>query len=87
MNSTPVEILAFWTIHSIHFSISSKDLKCFVTNYSEWLETNDNEMALCPMNVAGEVRLPNSCSVYIFSRVLVHVDEHCHGAKLVCHDV
>ena len=35
----------------------------------------------------GKVRLPSACPVYIFLRVLLHVDEHRHGAKLVCHDV
>ena len=58
-----------------------------MTNHSECLETNDNQMALCPVNMAGSIRLPHSCSVYIFLRILLHEDVHCHGAKLVCHDV
>ena len=37
-----------------------------MTNHSEWLDTNDNQIALCPVNMAGKVRLPNSCSAYIF---------------------
>ena len=56
-------------------------------NHSDWLETNDNQMKpikLCPVNMAGKVRLPNSCPVYIFLRVLLHVDKHCDAAKLVC---
>ena len=45
-------------------------------------------MALCPVNMVSEVRLPNSCPIYIFFlRILLYVNEHCHGAKLVCHDV
>ena len=55
-----------------------------MTNHSEWLETDDNQMALCPGNMAGEVRLLNSCPVYgihIFLRVLPHVNEHYHGEK------
>ena len=37
--------------------------------------------------MADEVRLPNLCPVYIFLRVWLHVDEHYHGAKLICHYV
>ena len=58
-----------------------------MTNHSEWLETNDNKIALCTVNIASEVRLPNSCPVYIFLWVLLHLNEHFHGAKLVFHDV
>ena len=36
-----------------------------MTNHSEWFQTNNNHKALCPVNIAGEVRLPNSCPVYI----------------------
>ena len=36
---------------SIHFSIFS--------NHSEWFETNDNQMALCAVDMLSEVRLPN----------------------------
>ena len=57
-----------------------------MTNYSEWLETNDNQMALCPVNIGRKVRLSNSCPVYIFFWVLLHLDEHFHGAKLINHD-
>ena len=32
-----------------------------MTNHSEWLGTNDNQMALCPGNMVCEARLPNSC--------------------------
>ena len=37
-----------------------------MTNHCKCLETNDKQMELCPVNVAGEVRLPNPCPVYIF---------------------
>ena len=37
-----------------------------MTNNSEWLGTNDNQMALCPVNMADGIRFPNSCHVYIF---------------------
>ena len=44
-------------------------------------------MALCPVNMAGEVRFSNSCRVYIFLRVLLHVDKHCHGARLFFYEL
>ena len=55
-----------------------------MTNHSEWLETNNNQMTLYPVNMAGEVKTYQFISCI---RVLLHVDENCHGAKLVCHDV
>ena len=58
-----------------------------MTNDSEWLETSDNQIVLCLVNMAGEVKLPKSCSVYIFVRFLLHVDKHCHGEKLVSRDI
>ena len=75
---------------SIHWSIFrylQKTWNAVMTNYSEWHETNNNQMALCPLNMVGELRYPNPCPVYIFLRVPLHVYEHCHGANLVCHDV
>ena len=42
---------------------------------------------LYPVNMVGAIRLPNSCPMYIFLRVLLYVDEHCHESKLVCHGV
>ena len=45
-------------------------------------------MMVGPVNMAGEVRLPNLCILYIyFLRVPLHKDEHYHGAKLIYHDV
>ena len=58
-----------------------------MTNRFGWIETNDNRAALCPVNIAGKIRLPNSCFVCIFLWVLLHVNEHWHGKNLVCHDV
>ena len=37
--------------------------------------------------MGGKVRLPDSCPVYIFLRILLRMDENFHEAKLVCHDV
>ena len=75
------------SIHRSIFRYLQKTWNAVMTNHCEWLEKNDNQMALCSVNMAGEVRLPNSCRVYIFyTGFLLHVDENCHGAKLICHD-
>ena len=42
-------------------------------------------MALCSENMAAEVRLPNSCPVYIL--FTGSSNEHCHGATLLCYNV
>ena len=74
MDSTLVEILAFRgdPFDDPFFDIF-KTWNAVMTNHSEWLETNGNQMALiCPVNMAGEVRLPNLCPVYIFLQVLLY---------------
>ena len=73
------------SIHRSIFRYLQKIWNAMMTNDSEWLETNDNQMALCPVNM--ELRIPNSYPVYIFLRVLLDVNEHFHRAKLVCHDI